>query len=258
MRLEGRAVLITGGGTGLGRALALAAAGAGADVAVNYSRSATEAEETVDAAQKLGVRAVALRATVADPAQAERLVDEAERALGPLFALVNNAGVTRGVPFADLEGVMLADWDAALGVNLVGAWQCARAAALRMRARGEGAVLNVASDSAVSLSGSSIPYVVSKAGLIALTRCLAKALHPTVRVNAIAPGWMETRWLDLNLAQSQREWIRSGGARVVALSDVAALAIELLRNDGITGQVVVIDAGDGLGGTTGAPPSTTE
>jgi 3-oxoacyl-[acyl-carrier protein] reductase len=256
MRLEGRAVLITGGGTGFGRALALAAARTGAHVAINYSRSAAEAEETVDAALKLGVKAVALRATVADPAQAEHLVHEAERALGPLLALVNNAGVTRGVPFADLEGVTPEDWDAALGVNLVGAWHCARAAALRMRTRGEGAVLNVASDSAVSLSGSSIPYVVSKAGLIALTRCLAKALHPTIRVNAIAPGWMETRWLDANLAQPQLEWIRSGAARVVALSDVATLALELLRNDGITGQVVVIDAGDGLGPAAGPPPTT--
>jgi 3-oxoacyl-[acyl-carrier protein] reductase len=256
MRLEGRAVLITGGGTGFGRALALAAVRAGAHVAINYSRSAAEAEETVDAALKLGVKAVALRANVADPAQAEQLVHEAERALGPLLALVNNAGVTRGVPFADLERVTPEDWDAALGVNLVGAWHCARAAALRMRARGEGAVLNVASDSAVSLSGSSIPYVVSKAGLIALTRCLAKALHPTIRVNAIAPGWMETRWLDANLARPQLEWIRSGAAGVVALSDAAALALELLRNDGITGQVVVIDAGDGLGPAAG-PPTTT-
>jgi 3-oxoacyl-[acyl-carrier protein] reductase len=254
MDLKGRAVLVTGGGTGLGREIVLVAAQAGAHVAVNYSRSAAEAEETVDAALRLGVRAVALRANVADPAQAEQLVEEAERALGPLVALVNNAGVTRGVPFADLEAVTPADWDAVLGVNLVGAWHCSRAAALRMRARGEGAILNVASDSAVSLSGSSIPYVVSKAGLIALTRCLAKALHATVRVNAIAPGWMDTRWLHANLAPFQLESIHSGDARLVALSDVARLALELLRNDGITGQVVVIDAGDGLGATAASRP----
>ena len=246
MELTGGTVLVTGGGTGLGRELALAAARAGAHVAINYSRSAQDAEQTAHDVMTLGVRAVTLRADIADPAAAEGLVAEAERALGPLVALVNNAGVTRGIPFSDLDGVTPADWDAILGVNLVGAWHCARAAAPGLRARGVGAILNVASDSAVSLSGSSIPYVVSKAGLVALTCCLAKALHPAVRVNAIAPGWMDTRWLDANLAPAQLAHVRFGGARIVALADVASLGLELLRNDGITGQVVVIDAGDAL------------
>lgn len=246
MELTGGTVLVTGGGTGLGRELALAAARAGAHVAINYSRSAQDAEQTAHDVMTLGVRAVTLRADIAHPAAAEGLVAEAERALGPLVALVNNAGVTRGIPFSDLDGVTPADWDAILGVNLVGAWHCARAAAPGLRARGVGAILNVASDSAVSLSGSSIPYVVSKAGLVALTCCLAKALHPAVRVNAIAPGWMDTRWLDANLAPAQLAHVRFGGARIVALADVASLGLELLRNDGITGQVVVIDAGDAL------------
>ena len=246
MQLQGGTVLVTGGGTGFGRELALAAARAGANVAINYSRSALEAEQTAHSAVQLGVRAVALQANVADPAAAEGLVAAAEQALGPLVALVNNAGVTRGVAFSDLEGVTAADWEAILGVNLVGAWHCSRAAALRLRTRGAGAILNVASDSAMSLSGSSIPYVVSKAGVVALTRCLAKALHPTVRVNAIAPGWMETRWLEVNLAPAQLAQLRSGSAPIVALADAASLALELIRNDGITGQVVVIDAGDGL------------
>ena len=103
MNLEGKAVLVTGGGTGLGRALVLAAARAGAHVAVNYSRSVAEAESTAAEAERLGVRAAALRASVDDPSQAEGLISAAERALGPLVALVNNAGVTRGVPFEDLE-----------------------------------------------------------------------------------------------------------------------------------------------------------
>jgi 3-oxoacyl-[acyl-carrier protein] reductase len=246
MELKGGTVLVTGGGTGLGRELALAAARAGANVAVNYSRSGADADKTAHDVMTLGGRAVTLRADVADPAAAERLVAEAEGALGPLVALVNNAGVTRGIPFTDLEAVTPADWEAILGVNLVGAWHCSRAAALRLRPRGVGAILNVASNSAVSLSGSSIPYVVSKAGLAALTRCLAQALHPAVRVNAIAPGWMDTRWLDANLAPAQLAQVRSGGVRMVALADVAALGLELLRNDAVTGQVVVIDAGDAL------------
>ena len=255
MNLEGKAVLVTGGGTGLGRALVLAAARAGAHVAVNYSRSVAEAESTAAEAERLGVRAAALRASVDDPSQAEGLISAAERALGPLVALVNNAGVTRGVPFEDLESVTPKDWDRALGVNLVGAWHCSRAAGLLMRSRGGGTILNVASDSAVSLSGSSIPYIVSKVGLVALTRCLAKALSPAVRVNAIAPGWMETRWLEANLAPSQIELIRSGSACVVALSDVVSLGLELLRNESITGQTVVIDAGDAF---AGVPPPRTQ
>ncbi|HUI58814.1 MAG TPA: SDR family oxidoreductase [Steroidobacteraceae bacterium] len=246
MTLNGKSVLVTGGGTGLGRAIARAAAKSGANVIINYSRSASDAECTVAELKSLGARAIAVQASVDDPDQAERLVDRAERALGPLCALVNNAGVTRGVPFSDVEAVTPGDWHRTLGVNLLGAWYCSRVAGHRMRTRGTGTILNVASDSAISLSGSSIPYVVSKAALIALTRCMARALAPAVRVNAIAPGWMTTRWLEDNLTASQLAYIRSGAARTTDVNDMAALSIELLRNDSVTGQCLVVDGGDSL------------
>jgi len=247
MNLQGRVVLVTGGGTGLGRAIVLAAAAAGANVAINYSRSRDEAAATASEARALGVRAAIFQASVAEEPAVHDMFASVESTFGPVAALVNNAGVTRGVPFEDLAGVKAEDWRNLLDVNLLGAWRCSRTAALLMRERGEGVILNIASDSAVSLAGSSIPYVVSKAALVALTRCMARALQPSVRVNALAPGWMETRWLDANLAPVQREMVRSGLARVVSVDAAAAMGIELIRNEGITGQVVVLDGGDGLG-----------
>ncbi|MGE5226734.1 MAG: SDR family NAD(P)-dependent oxidoreductase [Planctomycetaceae bacterium] len=232
MELDGRVALVTGGGTGLGAAVCRALGAAGAAVGVNYSRSARDAEAVAASLP----RATAVRADVRDEEQVAATVAAVERDLGPIDLLVNNAGVTVYVPFEDLDGVTREDWDAILGVNVLGAWQCARAVAAGMRARGRGAIVNVASDSAFTLDGSSIPYVVAKAAVVALTHTLARALAPDIRVNAVAPGWMDTPWLDRYVPEDRTAALRSGAEPTLPVEVAADAIVRLLRDD-VTGTV---------------------
>ncbi len=232
---------MTGGGTGLGAAVCRALGDAGALVAVNYSRSVREAEALAASLP----RAIAVQADVGDEGQVAAMVDVVERDLGPIDALVNDAGVTVYVPFGDLDGVTHEDWDTIFGVNVVGAWHCARAVAAGMRERGGGAIVNVASDSAFTLDGSSIPYVVSKAAVVALTHALARALAPAVRVNAVAPGWMDTPWLDRYVPDERVAELRSGAEQVVRLEVVTSEVLRLLRDERATGEVTVLTPPEG-------------
>lgn len=244
MELRGKAALVTGGGTGLGRAIALGLARDGADVAVNYSRSEREARETVAELEALGVRAFAVQADVSAPEAVQRLIAEVAERFGGLHVLVNNAGTTKFAAFADLEAIAPEDWDRIMAVNLKGPWLCTRAAAPILRAAGGGTVLNVASIAGLQPSGSSLPYSVSKAGLIHLTRGLALALAPQIRVNAIAPGFMVTRWGMLWTEEARASAAaRAALKRHVGIEDAADAALALIRNDSITGQTLVVDAG---------------
>ena len=235
MQLEGRVAIVTGGGTGLGAEICRQLAAVGTRVAVSYSRSVSEAETLV---ASLPTQAVALRADVSDDADVRTMVREAERSLdGPVELLVNNAGVTTYVPAPDLDTITDEDWARILDVNLVGTWRCIRAVAGGMRARQAGSVVNVASDAIVFLEGSSIPYVVSKVGVAALTRILAAAIAP-VRVNAVAPGWMDTPWLDRYVPDEIAAALRRGDEPIVAVDVVAREVVRLLADDGATGEVV--------------------
>jgi len=235
MELEGRVAIVTGGGTGLGAEICRQLAAAGARVGVNYSRSASEAEAV---AASLPTPAVALRADVSVEADVRAMVREAERVLdGPADLLVNNAGVTTYAPANDLDAISDEDWARILDVNLVGTWRCIRAVAAGMRAREAGSIVNVASDAIVFLEGSSIPYVVSKVGVAALTRMLAAAIAP-IRVNAVAPGWMDTPWLDRYVPDDVAASLRRGDEPVVAVDVVAREVVRLLADDGATGEVV--------------------
>jgi 3-oxoacyl-[acyl-carrier protein] reductase len=247
MDLTGRVALVTGGGTGLGHAITLALAGEGMRVAVNYSRSETEAQATVAEVRRLGRQAVAVRADVAAPDDVAAMVDRVVRDFGGLDLLVNNAGVTRYVPVADLDSLRGEDFDRILAVNVKGAFLCAQLAARHMKAAGAGKIVNVASDSAFSGKGSSIPYVVSKAALVMLTRCLARALAPAIQVNAVAPGWLATRWLATYLPpDKQRQVLEDPRHPPVPLAEVTQAVLLLARNDAITGQSLIIDGGVSL------------
>ena len=248
MTLLNRVALVTGGGTGLGREIALGLAREGMSVVVNYSRSRGDAQATVADLESLGVRAQAIQADVSPPAEARRLVSDCLDAFGRLDALVNNAGRTAIVPMSDLDGVSDDDWDAIMGLNVKSPWILARAAADALRAN-HGSIVNVSSISGLRPAGSSLAYCVSKAALLHLTRCLAVAMAPEVRVNAIAPGFMPTRWgmrfgdaLDSIAASSPLE-------RLVPAEDAARAAVELIRNESITGETIVIDAGLLLSGS---------
>ncbi len=252
MDLTGSVAVVTGGGTGIGRAVAERLVGAGArGVLVTWSRSADAAEEAVRALTEAGAEAEALQVDVRDEAAVRALAARCEQRFGRCDVLVNNAGTTHWVPFDDLDAVTDEVWDEVLGVNLQGAFRCARALAPALRASG-GAVVNVASISGHRGIGSSIPYGVSKAGLIQLTRALAVALAPQVRVNSVSPGTVATRWqldrhgADAFAEMTEREREVAPLARTPDADDVAAAVLGLLGADVVTGVDVVVDAGKHL------------
>lgn len=242
--LHGRVALVTGGATGLGRTIALRLAAEGMAVGVNYSHSGAEAHDAVAEIEAREGRAVAVRADVSDRRAVGAMFREVESVLGPVTVLVNNAGITQYVPFADVEDVTVELWDRVLGVNVVGAFLCVQAAVPAMLERGFGRIVNISSNSAFIAAGSCIPYVVSKSALVSLTQCLARALAPAILVNAVAPGWMLTPWLDKYLPAGVADKLRVGEAPLADVDDVARLVVDVAANGSITGQVLVADSGE--------------
>jgi 3-oxoacyl-[acyl-carrier protein] reductase len=243
-RLAGRVALVTGGSTGLGRATALRLAAEGAAVAVNYARSQAEAESVCAEIEAGGGRALAVQADVAEADAVGEMARCVEAGLGPVDVLVANAAVTEFVPFAELERLTVELWERLYRVNVVGAFLCVQAVAPGMLARGDGSIVLVTSNSTVTGGGSSIPYVASKGALNTLAQCLARTLAPAVRVNAIAPGWMLTPWVDKYLPREVTESLLAAGRAVTDVDDVARALVDVAANASITGQVVVVDAGD--------------
>jgi 3-oxoacyl-[acyl-carrier protein] reductase len=252
VKLTGAVAIVTGGGTGVGRAVCEALAGAGAAaVIVNYSRSRDEAVATAAALRQLGCEGVPHQAPVADDAAVRAMVSAAVSQFGRLDVLVNNAGTTRFVPHPDLEALTGEAWDEILGVNVKGPFYCARAAAPALR-RARGAIVNVASIAGIRAGGSSIAYGVSKAGLIQLTRNLAVALAPEVRVNAVAPGLIATRWFrqpfgeEAAAAQEERMAATTPLGRIATAEHVAQAVMGFLGSDQVTGECLVVDGGRSL------------
>lgn len=244
MNPAGRVALVTGGGTGIGRATALLLAAKGADVAVNYSRSQAEAEAVAAEIRKLGRKAIAVKADVSDNAQVTAMVEQTVRDLGGLDILVNNAGWTAFVDFRDTDLLTDEVWDRTMSVNVKGPFFCARAAAPHMEKAGMGVIVNVSSMAGVLGRGSSIPYCVSKAGLNLLTRILAKQFAPKVRVNAVAPGVVPTRWMDGQKALMRGAQLQTPMKRLASPEDVAAAILSFVEGtDFITGQIMAVDGG---------------
>jgi 3-oxoacyl-[acyl-carrier protein] reductase len=188
--------LVTGGGTGIGRGISLAFAREGGLVAVNYSKSREKAEDTVRQIKSGGGQALAVQADVTREADARRLVDTVVKEWGRLDILVNNAGWTRRTPHADLEALTDEIWRKTLDTNVLGAWYCIKHAVPRMRQQGRGVIINVTSVAAFHGLGSSMAYCASKAALSTLSKSLARALAPTIRVNNLAPGLVDTGFVD--------------------------------------------------------------
>ena len=249
MDLKGSVAIVTGGATGIGRAvcLDLARAGAGA-VIVNYSRSAAEAESTAAELAAIGTEGLPFKADVADETQVKAMVDHVADHFGRIDVLVNNAGTTRHIPFSDLEAVTDEVWRAILGTNLMGPWYAARAAAPHLK-RARGSIVNIASIAGLRASGSSLPYGVSKAALTQLTRALAVALAPEVRVNAVNPGLVATRWFRQSVgeeaAAGQEVAIaaRTPLRTVATPEQVAQAVMTFIRSEIVTGQHLVVDGG---------------
>ena len=234
----GKGVLVTGSSSGIGRAIASRLHAAGWSVVLNGYHTEQAGREL--AAQLPG--ATYIDADVADPQQAQELVQEAVRVLRRLDAVVNNAGIARQIPHRDLDAVDDELWDRIMNVNLKGPWNVTKAAWPHLR-RSQGQVINTGSLAGLTAAGSSVPYAVSKAGVLHLTRLLAKALGPEVRVNAIAPGYIDTPlthdW------QALRDSIEkeAPARRLGTPDDVADVVMGLLTMEYVTGAVIPIDGG---------------
>jgi 3-oxoacyl-[acyl-carrier protein] reductase len=240
-RMDGKVAVITGGGTGIGRASALALAGEGMNVVVNYSRSAKEAEETAGDLEKTGVKAIAVKADVADRQQAENLIKSAVDKFGRVDVLVNSAGTTKFIPYPNLDDET---WNRIFQVNVNAAFYTSRAASRHMLQQGEGAIVMIASIAGHGTNASSIPYAVSKGAMLTLTKTLARALAPKVRVNAVAPGVVETRWVGDNEDFKAAGRAATPLGRNASAEDVAA-AVRYFAIDAtfVTGQVHNVDGG---------------
>jgi NAD(P)-dependent dehydrogenase (short-subunit alcohol dehydrogenase family) len=249
MELEGRVAIVTGGGTGIGQAVCLRLARAGAKaVVVNYSRSAEEAQSTAAELVSLGIEAVPHQADISDESAVKAMMSATRDRYGRLDVLVNNAGTTHFVPAPDLDGLTEDVWNDILGVNVKGTFYCCRAAAPELR-KTKGAIVNIASIAGHRGAGSSIAYSVSKAGVLQLTRSLAIALAPDVRVNSVSPGLVSTRWFKSRLGEEanvpyEASFVSTTPLGVIATPDHVAIAVmAFIENDLVTGQDVVVDGG---------------
>ena len=242
-RFPGQVALVTGGGTGIGEATCLMFAREGAAVAVNYSRSQSEAEAVVGEIEKAGGRAIAVKADVADDGQVCAMVDAVVETLGRLDILVNNAGTTERVPYTDLDGMTEQAWDRIMAVNAKGTFLCSRAAIKAMQKQGSGQIINTTSVSAYTGQGSCIAYSASKAAIINITRALAVSQAPAIRVNAVSPGVVETRWIEgmEEFADPHRE--ATPMKRLATPEDIALAIFGLAINEFITGKTLVVDGG---------------
>ena len=244
MELEGKAALVTGGSRGIGRAVCLELARRGACVAVNYAGNAAAAEETVESCKAKGVDAFSVQADVADAAACDAMVKEVLSRFGRLDILVNNAGITRDGLMPMLKD---ADWDAVLDANLKGAFHCMRAAYRPMMKQKYGRVVNLSSIVGLRGNAGQANYAASKAGLIGLTKSMAKELAGrNVTVNAVAPGFIDTDMtaaLPEKARESMLAFIPMG--RLGQGEDVAK-AVAFFAGDGagyVTGQVLCVDGG---------------
>ncbi|MGW5394973.1 SDR family NAD(P)-dependent oxidoreductase [Streptomyces sp. NPDC003952] len=242
-RAENRVALITGSSSGIGAGIARRLAAAGLRVVLNSARS--EAAGKALAAELPD--AVYVRGDVADADDARRIVRTAIGAYGRLDVLVNNAGITRFIPLNDLEAADADAWREIFEVNVIGTWQMITAATPHLRESGAGSIINISSVSATRALGSSIPYAVSKSAVNHMTRLLASQLGPAVRVNAIAPGLIDTPWYEGEdqVWESSREWITENTPlrRVGTPEDVAEAALYLVDAAYTTGDVLTVDGG---------------
>lgn len=247
MKLNGQVALVTGSATGIGKATALALATEGASIVINYLDLEPEATETATMVEGMGRRALMIKADVSRENEVLSVVEETVGTFGRLDILVNCAGTTNFVDFRDLDGVTDEMWDRILGVNLKGTFFCSRAAGKVMVQDGAGCIVNVASISGLRPLGSSIPYAASKAGVISLTKSLAVALAPQVRVNAVAPGFVDTQWHAGRPGARQRAEANCRLCRICLPDDIAEVIVGLVANSGfVTGQTVVVDGGQFL------------
>lgn len=236
MHTHRRIALVTGGAHRVGRAFSLALAGAGCDVVVNYNNSAADADATAASIEGCGRAALTVQADVSRPEDIHRLVRETESTFGRLDIVVNSASLFERVPFAEVGEE---DWDRVLGVNLKGPFFLAQAAAPLLRRDGGGVIINIADLSAFQPWPSFAHHAVSKAGLLHLTRVLARALAPDIRVNSITPGTVLPPENTEGEDGSERRVVERSGS----VDDVTRALLYLIDAEFVTGENLIVDGG---------------
>jgi len=253
---DGKVILVTGGATGLGAAIAIGAARRGAKaVILNCTKSLKEAEATAEAVRGAGAEAAIAQGDVSEDAACRRIAAAAER-FGRLDVLVNNAGITKHAQnHGDLDALSKEDFLRLFAVNTVGPFQMVRACRRLLEAAERPAVLMTSSIAGVRGTGSSVAYAASKGALNTMTLALARALAPKIRVNAICPGFIDTRWFTEGVGEERTSRIRENIASTTPLrvaskpEDVADAALFLISDASrhITGEALLIDGGMHLG-----------
>jgi 3-oxoacyl-[acyl-carrier protein] reductase/pteridine reductase len=237
-KLAGRVALVTGAAKRIGRSIALELAQRGADVIVNYRSSRTEVELVVAEVVKMGRRAIAVQADVSLRPEVQHMISRVEKEFGRLDILVNNAGMFQHVPFNEITDEQ---WNGIIATNLTSQFLCAQIATPLLKTSGRGRIINLASLGGLLAWPGYTHYCVSKAGVISLTRCLARALAPDITVNAVAPG---TITFEGDAAELESDFVKRAPLRRTGKgSDIAEAVAFLAESDFITGQVLVVDGG---------------
>lgn len=249
--LKGKVAIVTGSAMGLGASVALKLAERGANIVINYSKSEKEAAETLAAVKALGVDGIMVQADVTEDDACRRLADAAIAKWGHIDILVNNAGSTKFADHADLDALQADDFLWIYKINVISAYQMIRACAPSMKKSGKGKVVNISSIAGIKGIGSSVAYAASKGALNTMTISLARSLAPEIRVNAVCPGFIGTRWFsdrfgDEKFAAIQRAQENSTPLRRAGTPEDIAETVVFFCDEGgehITGETLITDAG---------------
>ncbi|MFQ5634592.1 MAG: SDR family NAD(P)-dependent oxidoreductase [Gammaproteobacteria bacterium] len=254
--IEEKVAIITGSATGVGAAAAIMLADRGCNVVVNYTRSRDEAEQTAETCRARGADAITVQADVSEDADCRRMAQSAIDQWGRIDYLINNAARTKFNPYPNFDGVDKEDFLNIYAVNVVGAYQMIRAVEPHMRKLGKGAIVNDSSIGGVTGIASSIPYAASKAALNLMTKSLAHVLGPEIRINAVVPGMIQTRWLKGGLGEEAYAAMLEKTAaslplrEVATAEDIAETLVWFLVGEGarlVTGETLIVDSGIHLG-----------